>query len=313
MPRLPPPTDRRFVEFVAPLRDPGVAAELASASGLPAAEVAQRLELAVGEAAQTVRLLQGIELRPGERVLEVGAGLGVASGFVAALGHEVTALEPGGQGFEAHAALASRVATALSTRVAHLPLRAEELDVSEQGAFGLVFSNNVLEHVDEPERALAALVAVTERGRWCVHSCPNYHVPYEPHFGVPLLPLRPAWSARVLPRRIRGDSVWASLNFITSSTVRRVAASTAREVHFRPAALADSVDRLGSDEQFAARHTALARVAGLARRVGVVSALRRLPPSWSTPMHFALADHHMDHIEIEAWRRGEAATGGPKG
>jgi 2-polyprenyl-3-methyl-5-hydroxy-6-metoxy-1,4-benzoquinol methylase len=70
------------------------------------------------------------------------------------------------------------------------------------GTFDLIFSNNVFEHVRDVQAALATLGALLRPGRVMVHNCPNYDVPYEPHFGIPLLPLRPASTARVLPKSI---------------------------------------------------------------------------------------------------------------
>lgn len=298
---VPSPDESRFRSFVAGLQDDTVVRALAETTGLGVDDVAHHVHLAVGESAQTLRLLAGISLPPSARVLEVGAGLGLTSAFLASIGLDVTALEPGGQGFEPHAVLASAIADRLSVRPALLTVDAGTLTPAGHGRFDLVFSNNVVEHIVRPEVALAAMRSVTAVGGWCVHSCPNYHVPFEPHFGVPLLPVRPAATARVLPRRIREHDIWASLNFITSSDVERVARDVGGVVHFRPAALAGSIERLATDAAFAERHAALARVAKVGRRLGVVWLARRLPASWSTPMHFVLADDALDPAALARW------------
>jgi 2-polyprenyl-3-methyl-5-hydroxy-6-metoxy-1,4-benzoquinol methylase len=301
MPLLPSPDDDRFREFSRGLRDPMLLQRLTEVSGVPQDLVARRIELAIGESAQTLRLLAGIEISASARLLEVGAGLGVASHFLASIGHDVTALEPGGLGFELHSVLAGALRTVHGRTASELGITAEALSPEEHGRFDLVFSNNVIEHTPTPVDALSAVRAVTTDGGWCVHSCPNYRVPFEPHFGIPLLPFRPALTARLLPRPIREGDVWASLNFLTSSTVREAAASVGCAVYFRPAALAGSVERLTTDQQFAERHRRLATAASGARRLGLVSALRRLPASWSTPMHFVLADDAVDPDALERW------------
>ena len=117
--------------------------------------------------------------------------------------------------------------------------------------------------------------------RTSVHNCPNYAVPYEPHFGIPLLPFRPASTARVLPRGITSTGLWQSINFVTARDVRRVAARHGATVTFEHGLLADAIDRLNEPE-FVARHRALGR---MARVLGVLTpALRKLPPGLSTPM-----------------------------
>jgi hypothetical protein len=114
-----------------------------------------------------------------------------------------------------------------------------------------------------------------------VHNCPNYTVPYEPHFGIPLLPIRPASTQRVLPSSITSTGLWRSLNFVTARDVRRIAARHGATVEFERGLLADSIDRFAEPE-FAARHPGIGRVAGA---LGVLTpALRRLPPGLATPM-----------------------------
>jgi 2-polyprenyl-3-methyl-5-hydroxy-6-metoxy-1,4-benzoquinol methylase len=301
---LPSPDDERFIEFATRLRDRSVIEALTSAVDLPLAVVSSRIELAIGEAAQTLRLVSGVEVPLGARLLEVGAGLGVTSHFLSSVGYDVTALEPGGIGFELHAVLAEGLASVHRAEPMQLRIGAESLNPATHGTFDVVFSNNVMEHISVPSAALRGSRSVTSDGGWCIHSCPNYHVPFEPHFGLPLVPFCPKVTGRLLPARIRNDDVWTSLNFLTSSQVRRIARSMGCDVHFRPAALAASVERLVTDQLFAERHPRLASVARIGRKFGVVAALRHLPVSLSTPMHFALMDRDTDHEALERWRTG---------
>lgn len=122
-----------------------------------------------------------------------------------------------------------------------------------------------------------------------VHSCPNYSVPYEPHFGVPLVPVRPAVTARVLPSRIASTDLWRSLNWITARGVRRWAARRGADVRFRTGQIADALERLATDDDFRARHAGVVvTVAGLLDRLRLIRLLRRLPVGLSTPMQFEL-------------------------
>jgi SAM-dependent methyltransferase len=163
----------------------------------------------------------------------------------------------------------------------HLTLPVEDITAEVAGTFDLVFSNNVLEHVDDVDRTMGALSEVLRPSGVMVHNCPNYHVPYEPHFGVPLLPGWPAETARLLPASVTSTGLWRSLNFVTARQVRRVAARHGATVDFERGVLADAFDRFGEPE-FARRHRVLARLAGPLR--AITPLVRRIPPSLATPM-----------------------------
>lgn len=301
VPFIPSPDDPSFEMFSQVLLDPRCLDDLAANTGVDRTQVETWVSMAVGEAAQTLRILQGIDVPPDGRVLEVGAGLGVTSAYLASRGFDVTALEPGGIGFESYVALGERLATVLGAVHERLVMPAERLDPAAHGRFDLVYSNNVVEHVADASVVLAAALSVCAPNGVAVHSCANYAVPYEPHFGIPLVPFRPRWTTRVLPRSITGTGLWQSLNFITANDVRRAAVSNHAQVVFRSAALAASVHRLGTDEQFRSRHRALAGVAGLLIRMRVTGGLSRIPATWSTPMDFAMLPPGSG-ADVETWR-----------
>ena len=169
------------------------------------------------------------------------------------------------------------------------------------GRFDLVFSNNVLEHVEQLSEVLDTLAAMVTDDGVSVHSCPNYSVPYEPHYGIPLLPMRPRWTAKLLPRSIRADGVWLSLNFIRARDVVHIARGHGVEVHFRPAALAKSLERLGSDSGFRERHRVLGGVAAMLRRSHLIAVIRRLPATWSTPMDFLICQPTIRQSRLASW------------
>ena len=219
-----------------------------------------------------------------DRVLEVGAGLGLTSAFLASRGVHIESIEPGGSGFEAYERVNPLIRSSLGISHPHRAMPVEAVDPGQLGTFDLVFSNNVLEHVDDVDAALGALSGLLAVDGVMVHNCPNYHVPFEPHFGIPLLPVRPSATERLLPTRITSTGLWHSLNFVTARQVRRIARDRGATVAFEKGVLADAVTRL-SEPEFAARHGALGRVAGVLALT--VPVLRRIPASASTPMVFS--------------------------
>ncbi len=211
-------------------------AELATAAQVDAEWLESTLAVSLGESDYTMRWLAPW-LEDGPRILEVGAGLGLTSAYLASNGFEICSLEPGGLGFERYERVNPLLRASLGIAHPHLSVSIEDVTAEHAGTFDLIFSNNVLEHVRDVDTALATLGALLRPGGVMVHNCPNYTVPYEPHFGIPLLPLRPASTARVLPSSITSTGLWQSINFVTARDVRRVADRHGATVH-RPVARA---------------------------------------------------------------------------
>lgn len=298
---IPAVSDAGFADFVERVTSAEFAETLGERVGWDAADLRSRLVLGAAEAAQTVRMLAGVAVADGDRVIEIGAGLGLASAYLSSCGFDVVALEPAGIGFDEHASVARNVAELLGSSHDVLEFGAESLRPEDQGRFGLIFSNNVLEHVESPVMALRALSSVLADDGVMIHSCPNYAIPFEPHFGLPLVPFRPFSTARLLPGRIRSSDVWRSLNFVTAREVREAARELGLQVHFRPGTFAASLERLDTDPEFRRRHRAIGRVAGLLRRTGVLRMMRRLPATWSTPMDFMMVRDGSDAGRVARW------------
>jgi hypothetical protein len=153
-----------------------------------------------------------------------------------------------------------------------------------------MFSVHVLEHVPDFAAAVTAMASVLAPGGEGTHICPNYHVPFEPHFGIPLVPGAPRLSARVFAKRVASDpDLWRSLNFVTTTDVRRAARANGLDVEFDRGVMYEFVERLQTDDVFAGRHQggAMRALSALDRR-GALQFVRRIPPALATPMVFTL-------------------------
>ncbi len=223
------------------------------------------------------------------KILEVGAGLGMLSSFLRIQGHDIIALEPCTSGFDFFTRIREVVLEEAGTDLPNLPLRAEELNPDRHGPFQFIFSINVLEHIPELPGALRGMASVLAPGGRMWHTCPNYMFPYEPHYGIPLLPVFPRATGVLLPRRIAQDEVWRSLNFITYFRVKRLARANGLNTVFRKGTMANALKRLDIDAEFAARQSGIAsRIQRLLKGMGVISALGALPAALSTPMMIAM-------------------------
>lgn len=281
----------RLEELSRGIASPEFLSFVAARTGLDEARVELLLPAYSAEAAVGARMLSGLDIT-GKRILEVGAGVTLLSLNLASRDLRITALEPGANGFDSSALFSNAVFGAAIRQwvdgedLPLLDLEVERLDPEQHGRFDLIFSVNVLEHIPDLRRAIAAMERVLAPNGMMLHMCPNYAIPYEPHFGIPLVPLAPRLTALLAPR-ITGDPIWPSLNFVTHRQIRKLGRSCGLNATFRPAMLYEAFTRLDADEKFSSRHAGLvARLHRVLRQTGALQLLRYLPPAMATPMAF---------------------------
>jgi SAM-dependent methyltransferase len=215
------------------------------------------LETYLSEAAIGLRLIEPL-LQQRLRILEVGSGIGLLTAFLTSEGYSIVGIEPGpagGFGFMPSLMEAIRSQLAGSEHPTILPLGAEDLTAKDHGMFDVIFSVNVLEHIMALPEAVAAMAAVLAYDGKMRHLCANYNFPYEPHLGIPLVPVLPGLTRYVFPRPIkRNERIWSTLNFITATRIKRLAAATGLAVELQRGVMSMFFDRLQGDQVFAERH-----------------------------------------------------------
>lgn len=268
---------------------PASLSQLSQILSLPVSEVEEGLQVYLNEGAAALSMIAP-HLSPGARVLELGSGIPFVSVFLAHQGYQVVSVDS----YEGPFAVFWQVSLQLRRMFPHsniclLRRDLQALQRSELGEFSLIFSFNVLEHTINPEVALATLAKLLADNGRMVHSCPNYRIPYEPHFGLFLPPWWPKlgkymYASRISERR----TLWESLNFIHYGQVTRAAKRLHLHYQFEHGTLATHIDRLFHDPIFRQRHRLVYFIASVLQRLGGIALIRRLPPSWNTPMTFTL-------------------------
>lgn len=270
--------------------------------GMSEGELRLSYAAAVEESRQTLSLLTDLQLVKGAKVLEVGAGFGLASICLAMMGFDVVALEPGGLGFEQNRSASIAFASLCAVQINHVAASAETADFGTIGKFDLVVSNNVLEHIPNFGKALTNLNSAINPGGVMIHSCPNYTFPFEPHFGIPLIPVMPGLTRFLLPKSVKASGLWNSLNFITQSQVKRNARANGMSCLFRTETMSKSIKRLNQDPQFAERHQTLARLVKIRLVHAILVRLFSLPPRLATPMDFIVcAPEQSESSNVQTW------------
>jgi SAM-dependent methyltransferase len=280
---------QRLDRFLAGLPLNAIAKQAAAESGRDEAGIAQTMETFRNESRATFNLVAPY-LRPGMRLLEVGAGLCLFSLFLRREGFAITALEPALGGYSLFDILRRLILERYPDPVLPvLTCPADELDAASHGRFDLVFSNNVVEHIPDWQEAFAAMLGVLAEGGVMLHACPNYSVPYEPHYGVPVLRRLPGLSKRLFLPAAADPEIWESLNFLCHRQVRTFARRHGCTVYFEPGLIHRALVRMQSDPLFRERHKgAVAQAADLVAATGLLGLLRFLPPAMSTPMVFSM-------------------------
>jgi len=169
------------------------------------------------------------ELPDSARVLEIGGGIGFVSRVLALRGHRVTCFEPSSRGFSRMAALNQLVESAWKPAPPSIEWRAEPFSSRLCGSerFGFIFATNVLQHVASPASLVAEAASLLAPGGSARFICPNYSIPYDPHFNIPTF-----WSKRFAYRLFRRriiayplqespQALWEDLSFPSAGRLLR--------------------------------------------------------------------------------------------
>ena len=118
-----------------------------------------------------------------------------------------------------------------------------------------------------------------------IHACPNYTIPYEPHYGVPVFRHFPNLSRKLFLPSGSDTEIWESLNFITCREIKSHCNRSNLTFRFRSELLYKAIKRINDDVVFRERHQGLvATLASLIMKSGLGALIRRIPPALSTPM-----------------------------
>ena len=270
----------------------GICERLKNEHGLERDYVSDILLTFANETRITLSLVEKF-LNPEARILEVGAGICLFSIFLKSEDYHVVALEPALGGFSVFEEIKNAVLAYYShIDLAVLSISAKDLDRRKHGEFDLIYSNNVIEHIPDLTSTFSAMTSVLSEKGFMVHSCPNYVIPYEPHFGIPVLKVCPGLSRRLFSKRIEGKvELWESLNFISYFNMKVLAANNYLNVKFVQGVLYESIVRFETDSHFRGRHgsTWVFSLYVLLKNLGLLRMIQYLPPFLSTPMIMVLS------------------------
>lgn len=226
---------------------------------------------------------------PDYRILEVGAGSLILSLYLKALGYDAVGLEPSGDGFEFLKEMKKQVLDQM--KVKKIDLLVIETDVNtlnmnDHGEFDFIFSIYVIEHIHDLEKAMSAMKSVVKKDGKMVHNFPNYLIPYEPHFSLPLFPFKPEWTKFIFKKQISQDlPLWESIEFLNSFSFNKISNKLDLKTEYIHGLLYDNLKRLEEDKVFRSRHPKLIYYVYLGLKyTGLLYLIKKMPAQLMTPL-----------------------------
>jgi 2-polyprenyl-3-methyl-5-hydroxy-6-metoxy-1,4-benzoquinol methylase len=205
---------------------------------------------------------------------EIGSGIGLLSRMVAEKGHTVIATEPATNGFGVVKVLQKVIEESFDSDAnvpAYFSETAEELFITLQNQhknFKYIFCANVVEHVVDLPRFFDSVIPLISQKGTFRFVCPNYAIPYEPHFGFTTL-FSKKMTLKLQKRRIlelqkqRQENLLEFYNELSFPTVRKlnkILRNTKYEVRYSRYATLEYVKRATRDRIFIARKKIITRV-----------------------------------------------------
>jgi len=212
------------------------------------------------------------ELNPGSAVLEVGCGSGILMAMLSEAGASLRfeGIEPFGDGFQNLTELNSFLQE--NGMVIH---NVGFEDYVSDKKYDLIYLVNVFEHLDSWRYFLEFVERYLTDNGVCVVLCPNYNVPYESHFGIPIL-INKRLTEKAFAKSIAAfeeendcHGLWNSLNFVKLSEVKKEVGDTRLSLTINDKITEDMIDRIATDDEFRKRQRAVGSMGVMMKKLGL--------------------------------------------
>jgi len=200
------------------------------------------------------------KLSRGGYLIEVGSGIGLLSLHLASLGFEVTAFEPQSSGFNHMNEMRSLISENWMPPVPQVEFREaileQETKLDKNADY--IFAINVIEHVHDYEDLITQAVKAKTPTATLRIICPNYSIPYEPHFNIPII-FTKIFTKFIFGHKIRGSKIpnseefWDDLSWPTQRGLRNMLKSKGWNVEFSRDATHAYLNRVLADSDFIIR------------------------------------------------------------
>ena len=254
-------------------------------------EITDPLRTYISEAKffKNIVALDVANLISGSYVIEVGSGIGLLSLHLASLGFEVTAFEPQSSGFNQMNAMRSLISENWKPSAPQVEFREASLNQTTQleKLADYIFAINVIEHVHDFEELITHAVKAKTPEATMRIVCPNYSIPYEPHFNIPII-FTKRITKFIFGHKIHNskipdsDEFWGDLSWPTQKKLKKILKSKGWNVEFSRDATHEYLNRAFSDSDFIVRKGRI--IGSLFKLTSVLAKIVRFVPHAYLPV-----------------------------
>lgn len=169
---------------------------------------------------------------PGKRILEIGSGFCIFLSVTRRdYGMESYGVEPAAEGFDSSFAVGQEILREYGFEPDIVKNASGEALPWPDDYFDLVYSTNVLEHTENPDKVISEALRTLKPGGCAQFIYPNYGSFFEGHYALPWIPHMPKKLAKIWVRLWGRDPAFIdTLQFLTEKDVRRWAELPGLEV-----------------------------------------------------------------------------------
>ena len=221
------------------------------------------------------------KLKPNSNILEIGSGPCLLLSKITE-NHpklNINGIEPIGEGFE----LFDMILKILKRKQKKINLfKGKFEDYDEKKKFDLIFSINVLEHVENWSAYFDFLKKFLSRNGTALIYCPNYGFPYDCHFRIPML-INKKITYKLFKNRIEKYEkrnncmgLWKSINCVNYKQIKNYCSKINLNVLNHPEINTYLLKRLDLDEEFRKRQNIFRLPGKLLREIGILEIIYKM-------------------------------------
>lgn len=214
----------------------------------------------------------------GKRLLEVGCGYGmmlIHGLFSYSL--DIYGIEPTKKTFDGRYEISQILLAENDVASDRVRSGVGEQIPFDDATFDIVYSFQVLEHVQDPRQVLKESWRVLKPGGWLYCNAPNYRTFFEGHYNIPWIPGLPKWLARIYLRLWNRDpALITHLNFLNEPTLRHYLEQMTQLPVKSDYGMADWQKRMKSLAVNPYTNANVARLVNFGKRFGILSLISTL-------------------------------------